>query len=331
LTAGNGRDSVFAHEGTYSIHLGRGNDTVLATGGLTSTVTTGNGNDRIVVIDGGHSLIRAGNGNDTIIMDQDSGDIHVGHGHDAVQLHFGSYTVVGDPGGHDTITADHGVWRIDAQGRDVINLNDGSGAITIGSGHDTINAADFSGTVSGHGHDSIKVTNASADVSAGGGHDTISVGGAINLAAGHNDLIAFQDLSTIPAGTHLHLVKSVLATVSGGHDTFVYQFDDDNHESGLHVGDADSKGIGADAIVGFAKKTDVLRFHDTGGDPFTQADLQNAATLIDHVGGHSITIVIHTSAGSAAGTIVLKGLGTIHHQLTSINDLVNHGYHLQFS
>jgi hypothetical protein len=84
-------------------------------------------------------------------------------------------------------------------------------------------------------------------------------------------------------------------------------------------------------ITDFNKRADVLRFHDTGGDAFTQADLLNGATVTDHGLHHSVLIVIHTSVGAAAGTIVLKGIGTAGHQLNSINALVAHGYHLQFA
>jgi len=134
-------------------------------------------------------------------------------------------------------------------------------------------------------------------------------------------------MSPFVTSTHHHVIKEVLASGSGGHDTFVYQYNDDISESGF----ANTVGVGTDIITDFNKKTDVLVFDDSDGFNFSPADLQRAATVIDHVGGHSITIVIHTSHGATSGTIVLRGIGTIHRHLTSINDLVNHGYHLQFS
>jgi hypothetical protein len=125
----------------------------------------------------------------------------------------------------------------------------------------------------------------------------------------------------------------VIVNTSGGHDTFEYQYDDSNHESGPHAGDANSVGIGTAILTHFDKKTDVLVFTQSigFGEALTESDVQNAATVIDHVGGHSIKIVIHTSHSAAAGTIVLKGIGTLHHKLTSIADLMNNGYHLEFS
>jgi Ca2+-binding RTX toxin-like protein len=328
IVAGNGRDSVLAQSGAESIHLGSGNDTVDAFS-ASPTIVTGRGNDSIEAFNASHYSIHTGNGNDTVVAQFGVGDIHLGHGHNFVFLSLETSTVWTDPGSHDTIFASGSNVRIDDHGRDLINLPGGSGEITIGSGHDTIKTFAFDGTVTGHGNDSIKVIGSSADVNAGGAHDTITVGGAINLTLGHNDLAKFQDLSQFVASTHRHPIKEVLADATGGHDTFVYQYNDDMAAA---AGDANSVGIGTDIITNFSKKTDVLAFDDTGSLLFfTQADLQHAATVIDHVGGHSITIVVHTSHGAAAGSIVLKGIGTIHHHLASINDLVNHGYHLQFS
>ena len=113
-------------------------------------------------------------------------------------------------------------------------------------------------------------------------------------------------------------------------DTFVYQYDDFGNESGIHAGDANAVGIGTAVIAGFSRKTDVLAFRDETQDAFSRADLQNAATVADHGLHHDVDIVIHTSAGMAVGTIVLKGLGTVGHKLNSINALVAHGFHLEF-
>jgi Ca2+-binding RTX toxin-like protein len=327
IVAGNGQDTVRVHSGDHSIHLGSGDDRVVVSGAI-ATIATGHGNDSIDAVNDGRYSIEAGSGNDTVLAAfGGDGVIHLGHGHNFVLLVQATTSILTDPGGHDTIFGSGSDCLIDAHGKDFINLADSVGKITIGSGHDTIKAPGFIGTVTGHGHDSLKVTESSADVNAGGAHDTISVGGAINLTAGHNDLIKFEDQSPVVSSAHRHAIKEVLANVSGGHDTFVYQYNDDITESGV----ANSVGIGTDIIADFNKKTDVLVFDDSDGFNFSRADLQRAATVIDHVGGHSITIVIHTSHGAAAGSIVLKGIGTIHHHLASINGLVNHGYHLQFS
>jgi hypothetical protein len=215
---------------------------------------------------------------------------------------------------------------VTGSGRDSVHADDGHFLVNAGLGRDTVAVSFANARVTANGgHDSIKVIFATGSVNASGAHDTISVGGAVTLKAGHTDLIAFQDQSGSFSGPNAHALKSVVVNATSG-DTFQYQYNDDPADTGA----ADAKGIGAVTINHFHRATDVLKFHDRGGGDFTQGEVNAHATVIDHVGGNSITIMIQTTGTHAAGTIVLKGIGTLHHHFTSINDLAAHGYHLQF-
>jgi hypothetical protein len=120
-------------------------------------------------------------------------------------------------------------------------------------------------------------------------------------------------------------IKAVTVTAAGGHDTFTYQYNEP-----LDNGAAGTRGIGLAIITDFNKRTDILRFHDEADGDLTQANVNAHAKVLDHADGHSVRIVLETTGGLAAGTVVLKGVGTLHHHFGSIDALVAHGYRLEF-
>jgi Ca2+-binding RTX toxin-like protein len=362
ITAGKGNDSVRVHTGDYSVHLGSGNDTVDIEPGA-ATVVAGDGRDNIHMRDGRFSL-HLGNGHDTAEVSGADATIGVGHGrdsldlgegrfavhagggfdtvgverseaaiqlagsHDKIALNFGGAYTLLTGGSHDTIEGGtRQSWSIQGHGFDSVSGIEGTGKLQFDQGHDTITLDGFSGLVTANGgHDKIVLSDVSAILNANAGSDTIVVGGAVTLNAGHNDLIKFVDQSGAFTGSHAHAMKTVIANTTGGRDTFEYQYSDDPPDTGA----ANAKGIGKAVIVDFNRATDVLRFHDRSDGDLTQGAVNAHATVVDHVGANSITIIVQTTLHAAAGTIVLKGIGTLHHHLASINDLVAHGYHLQF-
>jgi hypothetical protein len=328
IVTGNGRDSISARHGHFSIHVGSGNDTV-ASASADATIVAGHGHDKISA-SGGQFQITAGGGHDTFDVDSGSGTVSVGRSDNRIRIGAGTFKLL-TGGGHDTITGGPGSGDVHGHGFDSVDDFRGLDRLVFDQGHDTIRVTELSGAVTGNGgNDSIEVTDSSALVNANAGHDTIDVGGFVTLKAGHNDLVRFEDQSDDFTGLNAQALREVLVKTSGGHDTFQYQYRDDNNESGAHAGDADRFRVGAAVIADFNKHTDVLRFHDTGIDGFTPVDLQNAARVVDHGPHHDVDIVILTNSNAAAGTIVLKGMGTVGSKLHSINALVAHGYHLEF-
>jgi hypothetical protein len=156
------------------------------------------------------------------------------------------------------------------------------GTALVGGGFDTIQTFEFQGNLIANGaHDHIDFTQATALVTANGGHDTLTLGGSIKLnATGNDDLIIHNDDSGFLNGPNAHSVKNVIVD-AGHHDTYQYNYNDDAHE-GPPGGTADSLGIGTLTITDFNKKTDVLRFHDTGGDSFNGSELNSKVTVVDH-------------------------------------------------
>jgi Ca2+-binding RTX toxin-like protein len=328
IVTGNGPDSISARNGHFSIHVGSGSDTVLSAG-ADATIVAGHGHDKITA-GGGQFLITAAGGHDTLDVDGGSGTVSVGHSDNRIRVGTGTFKLLAS-GGHDTITGGAGSADVHGHGFDSVDDFRGLDRLVFDQGHDTIRVTELSGVVTGNGgNDSIEVTDSSARVNANASHDTIDVGGFVTLKAGHNDLVRFEDQSDDFTGLNAQALREVLVKTSGGHDTFEYEYRDDNNESGAHAGDADRFRVGEAVIADFNKHTDVLRFHDTGIDGFTPADLQNAARVVDHGQHHDVDIVILTNSNAAAGTIVLKGMGTLGNKLHSINALVAHGYHLEF-
>jgi hypothetical protein len=374
LIAGNGNDSVDVHEGDSSIHLGNGNDTVHLFHGGRANVVLGHGTDSVTISSGGADTLHIGShlGTDTIGVFGASADIFIGHGkdslhavggryeahlsggsdtvevssfhgsvdvggtHNHIRVANGAFTLITDAG-FDTITVT-GSYALLAHGKghDSVNIWD-SGTVSVAGGFDTIHMRRFQGNLTANGnHDSIyTTTGATALVTANGGHDTLALGGSIKLnAVGNDDLIIHNDDSGFFNGPNAHSIKNVIVD-AGNHDTYQYNYNDDAHE-GPPGGIADSPGIGTLTISDFHKKTDVLRFHDTGGDSFNGSELNSKVTVVDHgvakSGVHrAVDVIIHTIGGHTAGSIVLDHLGTKHGLLNSLDALAHAGFHLEFT
>jgi hypothetical protein len=213
-----------------------------------------------------------------------------------------------------TLTGGHG-------NDEVVALHGGRGLVSFGRGNDTMFASNFRGTIhSGTGHDFISLSGASGLVTGGKGNDTILVAGHLSVKGGrgHDDLVFFSNSS-----------NKIHATGGIGTDTFQYNYSDGAGDVG---GPPDGSAIfhlGRIVITDFNKR-DTLVFHDVPGDHFDQAEVNANATVTDHGQHHAVTIVIHTTHGHGAGTLVLRGIGTQGHHLNSIDALAAH-YHLSFT
>ena len=145
----------------------------------------------------------------------------------------------------------------------------------------------------------------------------------VNLGAGHDSVVVDPNMHNL-----------IVVHNGIGHDTLQYQYSDAAHDPGpAGDGSADSAATASGKVVigHFVKALDFLNFDDTGADALTKTEVNAFAKVHDGGLHHAVTIVIDTSAGAAAGTIVLQGVGTLHHSLTSIDALVAHHFHLTFS
>jgi hypothetical protein len=179
----------------------------------------------------------------------------------------------------------------------------------------------------GNGRDSISATHSAALIKVGKGNDTVFASGGATVMAGHgHDKLVFGFDSANPHG-------NLVLTGGAAHDTFQYNYSDSAHNDGsVNQAKGHAPIEVTVSIHDFQKHGDVLAFHDTdGGIGFTRTQVNAHAAVTDGGLHHNVTIVMRTETGAAAGTIVLKGIGTAGHHLNSIDALVAHGYHLSFS
>jgi hypothetical protein len=312
IRAGNGKDLLHLDNGTYSIHLGNGSDTVTNETRGAATIVAGNGRDSVSVGEGSWS-IRLGNGNDTVHVTGGDAHIVLGRGNDSV-------------------------------------FYDGSGVVSVGSGQDTVHIDSFIGTVTaGNGSDKVTVTNASALVKVGNGNDTVIVSGAVSvrLGNGHDQFVDQHPTITSRGGSH----NNISVQGGAGHDTFTYEYTDFGKggagdlegtagDGAVAVEPGQPTGFYADGrlVISHFTHKDVLNFNDYTEQPgnifpasgITQTEANAHMTVTDAGLHHNVTIVIDTAGGNAAGTIVLKGIGTANHHFNSIDALAA-AYHLHFS
>jgi hypothetical protein len=193
VTLGNGNNSVI-----LSGSPGGGNHVTVGNGGNAISVT-GNANT-IIVGDGANGVTLSGNTNTVTVNDP------TGVGNDIVQLGAGTGDTVslGDAAGSVTGTG-LGVTTVTQAGPNTVtvNLNNGTGHITLGDGNDTVTA---------NGNASMVTAGNGADtVTANGGGDTISLGN------GSNTVTANGTGDTITLGNGANTV-----TANGNGDTFTF-------------------------------------------------------------------------------------------------------------
>jgi hypothetical protein len=351
---GHGGDSVFVDDGPALVHIGgSGHDTVFLGGG-SPTVNIAGGHDSIASNTDGTFSVHLGGGNDTINLRSGAATVVTGGGSDSVRMDDGAFTV-NLSGGHDTISMGTGALSLRiGGGHDLFDAHDKvEGVISIAAGHDTILAQQLIGTASigGSGGDLITATHATAVINAGGSNDTVSVAGAmtVKLGGGHDQFVD-RHISVF-SGSRGGSLNNIIVQGGPGHDTFTYEYTDSgsggpgSNDPGANDGAVATTagkpaGFFGDGrlVVSHFTHNDVLNFDDYTESPgtifpttgITQVEANAHMKVTDHGLHHDVTIVIDTAGGSAAGTIVLKGIGTASHSLNSIDHLAA-AYHLQFS
>jgi Ca2+-binding RTX toxin-like protein len=98
-----GNDSIALKHGSFSLHLGSGDDKIGGSAGVGATITAGGGTDSVNVVFGNYS-VHLGGGADTIGIREGAGTVVAGNGNDSVTFADGHFSVhLGS--GNDTISA----------------------------------------------------------------------------------------------------------------------------------------------------------------------------------------------------------------------------------
>ncbi len=188
--------------------------------GVTSnaTITLGDGNNIIVLKGTGGNKVSLGNGGNAINATGDASLYMLGSGKNAVTLSGNTNTIsVNDPtflgfetvqlgaGRNDVVKLDHaggtitgtafiGVTTVTQTGPNAVNvnLNYGTGNISLGDGNDTVNANGAgSSIVLGNGADVVTANGAGTHVTVGNGNDKVTANGinAVVKAGNGNDSV----------------------------------------------------------------------------------------------------------------------------------------------
>jgi hypothetical protein len=214
VTLGNGNNSVvlFTPPGILG-----GDNTVTVGNGGNAINLTGNGN-KITVGDGANGVTLSGNGNIVTVNDP------TGVGNDIVQLGAGTGDTVslGDAAGSVTGTG-LGTTTVTQAGPNAVtvNLNNGTGLITLGNGNDTV-TANGNGTMitAGNGNDTVTANGAGDTISLGNGSNTVTANGGgdtLSLGNGNNTVTANGNSDKFTFGNGNNML-----TANGNGDTGVF-------------------------------------------------------------------------------------------------------------
>ena len=302
-----------------------GNDTIIGSLDLGSTLIGGDGSDTITgsagnelinAGDGADSVI-AGDGNDTVLGGDGNDIIDAGTGDDSIDAGDGNDSVTGSDG-VDTLSGDDGADTIDGgAGNDVINGMSGLDELIGGDGDDTLLGGADDDIVSGDtGNDLIEGNGGNDVISGGDGSDQIHGGSGndviegdagadiLNGQSGNDDINGGSEGDTILGGGGKD-------TLSGGTDNDVVkgQSGDDIVFGG---GGADSVdgGDGNDIVEGigtfaFISDTTVTE-GDSGGVSATLTVSLTQPTII------GLTVSFVTTSGTAlVGQDFLATSGTL--------------------
>ncbi len=368
VTGGLGNDSVVNTEpGLSSIVLGAGKDTLYGSDGST-TVSMGNGNDSVSVYHETFS-VTLGSGKDSFAASESSGFIGVGGkaslalsdgsytvglssgGHDSVEMSVDGPSLVTGGGGHDTIVASSGFYTIQGGGgHDSVEVSDHSNAVLYGGlGHDTMvvdnhsNASIWAGVPpndSIHGHDSVQVTDhSSAFVHGNGGFDTVIVDSSSKgtvLGGAGNDSVEVTDHSALQFQTGflnghdtINVSDSSKATVYGADGNDSVNVDSGTNNVKLFSGRGNDTfsfhsssfgGIGNSELVDFSK-SDILDLQDS-----TFTTIGNIDAHAHFVTSGSNLVVNFTSGGTTQGHMTFDGFAG--KGFTSFSSMNFAGYHI---
>jgi hypothetical protein len=211
------------------ITLGDGANQVIlggtgSTAAITQFVTAGNGNNTISAA-GNKGVYTVGYGDNAITLSGNSNTVNVvdpfGYGFDTVKLGAGANDTVNldYAGGSVTGTATTGVTTVTQSGPNsvTVNLNNGTGNISLGAGSDTV-TANGNGTIVTLGAGSSYATE---KVTANGSNDTITVGDASSY--GGSSTISALTLGTppLPGDTITVTSNEATNTLAGGNNSTI--------------------------------------------------------------------------------------------------------------
>ena len=336
---------------TANIMLGDGNDVLLLGGTGGNTVTLGNGDDHVTA-SGNASTYNVGDGHNVFSLTGNANTIIVtdptGVGNDKVNLNAGANNIVqlDHAGGSVKGTDTTGVTTVTQTGRNAVtvNLNGGTGNITLGDGNDTVTAngngttvnlgngndtvtANGNGTTvtAGNGNDTVTANGTTAKVTLGNGNDTVTANGngaTVTLGNGTDTTTAKGNGSTLTLGTGSNTV-----TATGSGDTItqttLLTTSTDNFtigsNSNVHVGsgvgaegifDLTALGAGDNVYLDGTAKGSVLNFDANGSGLFLGANAYASVHLNPTNIGDTITVQALTAAGSYTGTVKVYGFST---------------------
>ena len=247
-----------------TVMLGDGNDTVILRGTGGNKVTLGNGGNAISA-SGSDSTYTVGDGANGITLVGKVANANVinvidptGVGDDIVQLAAGTNSIVNldEAAGSVTGTATTGVTTVTQSGPNAVtvNLNNGTGMITLGDGNDTVTANGSATTITtGNGNSTITANGGSDTITTGNGNNTITANGGsdmITTGNGSNTITAGGGGDTITAGPSGFGNNTITAngggdtiTTGGGSDTITANGGTDLINVGLLTGSGASDSI----------------------------------------------------------------------------------------
>ncbi|MGZ0162813.1 MAG: beta strand repeat-containing protein [Planctomycetales bacterium] len=195
---------VFSSLTSIDVDSGDGDDVIIGTTDLVSSLAGGDGNDTITG-GSGAEVIRGGDGQDEIDGGDGNDDINAGDGEDSVLGGLGDDTIVGDDGddtifggdGNDSIIANNGADSLFGEaGDDTLNGDGGFDSIDGGDGNDLVFAGADNDTVSGGlgndtvlgqaGDDSIDGNEGDDSITGQAGKDSLNGGAGTDLVNGNS-------------------------------------------------------------------------------------------------------------------------------------------------
>ncbi len=255
---------VFTSLASIDVNSGDGDDVIIGTTDVASTLSGGDGNDSIT---GGSSaeVILGGDGQDTIDGGDGNDDINAGDGDDSVTAGAGDDTVTGDDGddtvfggaGNDSVLANNGADSLFGEaGDDTLNGDGGFDSIDGGTGNDTVFGGADNDTLSGGDGDDLLNGQAGDDIAngdagndtalGGGGSDSLNGGTGddiLNGQSGNDNIVGLDGDDSIYGGSGSDEL------FGDGPDTVSTAFGDDIIR-GNSGNDSIIGGSGSDALVG---------------------------------------------------------------------------------
>ncbi|MBS0559238.1 MAG: hypothetical protein JSR21_04210 [Proteobacteria bacterium] len=315
-----------------TITLGDGNNQIWLGGTGDNDVTVGNGANTINAT-GDNSIYNLGSGPNGVTLSGNYNDVNVtdpnGTGQDTVQLGAGAYNSVSfdHAGGSVTGTDTTGVTTVTqsaASGNTVnVNLNDGTGNISLGNGNDTITAnGRFTRIIAGDGNDVVTANGNRDRIRLGNGDDTVTANGnhdRIRLGNGNDTVTANGNYDRILLGS--------------GNDNLTALGSFDNIVVNSLSTSTDTISVGSYDTVRVTNGTDTITAN--GPNDVFYLNGQNAGTTVSLYGnqesvflgsnasatinmnpastGNTITVQALTSSTDYTGTIDITGFGSTDH------------------